>query len=845
MAISAGSRLGPYEVLSPLGAGGMGEVWRARDSRLGRDVALKVLPEEVATDSSRLHRFEKEARSASALNHPNIVTVYEIGSEGSVSFIAMELVEGKTIRELLFAGALPLRRLLQIGAQVAEGLARAHEAGIVHRDLKPENLMVTKDGLVKILDFGLAKLTRTGSGSDEASQLPTETGTTPGAVIGTVGYMSPEQASARPVDFRSDQFSFGSILYEMATGRRAFQKKTAVETLSAILNEEPEPVGAISPQAPTPLRWIVERCLAKEPEDRYAASRDLARDLVTLRDRLPDTVSGAALAAGPRRRSGLWLAAAAVLLVTATLFAGRALWKTAPPAPPKFQRLTFRRGSVDEARFSPDGQTVLYSARWDGEPPRIFLTRTEDPASQLLGLPEAYLLSVSRQGELAIVTGKAQIGTPWGYADGTLATVAIVGGTPRELATEISLADWAPDGRQMAVIRNNHLEFPLGKTIYTATEPIAFPRVSPSGDRIALQEGRHVRVVDLSGKTILASREWGAYPFPAWSPSGKEVWTSAGNTLYELNLAGEERVLFRGPGGMQIKDVSRDGRVLLNVGHGRMEVWSRPAGQTRERDLSVLGASDAMGISPDGKTLLINENPGDPNATFYLRYAEGSPPKKLGEGYAAELSPDGKWVVVARAGPPAALVLVPTGAGEARTLPAGNIEWYEREDVRWSQDGRWLLFGARARGEKGRMYLQEVAGGDPRPLTPDGEYTGSSGISPDGRSAVIEMKGGFWLYPADGGKRRLVPGLGGFQGQVWRNWSEDGRFIYVWNNMELPFRVSRVEVSTGRRDPWLTVAPQDPAGIWNADLMLTPDGKSYAYNCRRALHELFLVEGLK
>src|SRR6266542_3247209 len=284
MTLVAGARFGPYEVLSPLGAGGMGEVWKARDTRLGREVAVKVLPAEVASDSSRLHRFEKEARSASALNHPNIVTVYEIGSEGSVSYIAMELVEGKTLRAVLFAGALPVRRLLQIAAQVAEGLARAHEAGIVHRDLKPENVMVTKDGLVKILDFGLAKLTQAGSGSDEASQLPTETGTSPGVVLGTAGYMSPEQASGAVVDFRSDQFSFGSILYEMATGKRAFQKGTAIDTLSAILHEDPRPVAEINPEAPAPLRWIVERALAKDPEDRYGTTKDLARELATVRD---------------------------------------------------------------------------------------------------------------------------------------------------------------------------------------------------------------------------------------------------------------------------------------------------------------------------------------------------------------------------------------------------------------------------------------------------------------------------------------------------------------------------------------------------------------------------------
>src|SRR5438067_12177815 len=225
--------MGPYEVLSRLGAGGMGEVWRARDSRLNRDVAIKVLPTDLGSDAGRLKRFEKEARSASALNHPSIVTIYGIGSSDSVSWIAMELVEGKTLRELLFAGALPVKRVLVIAGQVADGLARAHEAGIVHRDLKPENVMVTKDGRVKILDFGLAKLTYAGVESGEGTNIATETGTGAGVILGTVGYMSPEQAGGQPVDYRSDQFSLGSIVYELATGKRAFQK-TAVDTLSAI-----------------------------------------------------------------------------------------------------------------------------------------------------------------------------------------------------------------------------------------------------------------------------------------------------------------------------------------------------------------------------------------------------------------------------------------------------------------------------------------------------------------------------------------------------------------------------------------------------------------------------------
>src|SRR5215470_15035600 len=327
MSLKAGSRLGPYDVLAPLGAGGMGEVWRARDTRLAREVAIKMLPEEVSRDASRLKRFEKEARSASALNHPNIVTIYDLGETESLHWIAMEKVEGKTLRETLFGGALPIRKLLPIAAQIADGLARAHEAGIVHRDLKPENAMVTKDGLVKILDFGLAKLTATGQGSDEGSQLPTETGTSPGVVLGTVGYMSPEQAGAQPVDFRSDQFSFGSILYEMATGKKAFQKRTAIDTLSAILNEEPEPIGEINTQVPAPLRWTVERCLAKEPQARYAATSDLARDLSTMRDRLSEAVSGPSITREAPRTGRRVLAVAAAVVVVAALVGAPLLGK--------------------------------------------------------------------------------------------------------------------------------------------------------------------------------------------------------------------------------------------------------------------------------------------------------------------------------------------------------------------------------------------------------------------------------------------------------------------------------------------------------------------------------------
>ncbi len=313
MTLPAGTRLGPYEVLAPLGAGGMGEVYRARDTRLGRDVAIKVLPSALSGQADRLKRFEKEARSASSLNHPNVVTVFDIGESGGTSFIAMELVEGRTLRELLAEGALPTKTLLGIAAQMADGLARAHGAGIVHRDLKPENVMVRDDGFVKILDFGLAKLTEAESREQEQTHSPTlSAGTEMGVVMGTVGYMSPEQAQGKTVDFRSDQFALGSILYEMATGRRAFQRASAPQTLAAIIQDEPEPIATLNPRLPAPLRWTVQRCLAKESRNRYASTEDLARELTTIRDNLSEATSTVGVPwaePGPARRRR-WIPAA-------------------------------------------------------------------------------------------------------------------------------------------------------------------------------------------------------------------------------------------------------------------------------------------------------------------------------------------------------------------------------------------------------------------------------------------------------------------------------------------------------------------------------------------------------
>src|SRR5512135_93316 len=514
MTVVAGSRLGPYEILSPLGAGGMGEVYRARDAKLGREIAIKVLPASVAEDEGRRLRFEQEARSASALNHPNILTIYDIGeAEGSL-YIAMELVEGRTLRELVASGEpLPTRRLLDLAVQVAEGLAKAHGAGIVHRDLKPENLMVSRDGYVKILDFGLAKLTEPVSQDESIAPTAIAAPTEPGTVMGTAGYMSPEQASGQPVAFRSDQFSVGAILYEMATGKRAFQRQTGAEALVAIIREEPEPLSQAAPKAPAPVRWIVEGLLAKDPDDRYTSTRDLARDLESLREHLSETsASGGLPAAEPTmaRRRGWALPAALALAAGIALgFAVRGIVSGRAGETETFQPLTYQRGAILNARFAPDGQNVVYSAAWEGRPLEIFSTRVDSTESRPLGLPPGDVLSISSNGELLVSLGRRYVA---GYETiGTLARVPLGGGAPRAVLENVEDADWSPDGKDIAVTRRvgnrSRLEYPVGRVLYEAPGWVSCVKVSPDGRYLAFidhprgaDNDGFVKIIDTAGK---------------------------------------------------------------------------------------------------------------------------------------------------------------------------------------------------------------------------------------------------------------------------------------------------------------------------------------------------------
>ncbi len=847
-----GRSLGQYRVTASIGAGGMGEVYRASDSRLGREVAIKVLPAATAADPERRQRFEQEARAASALNHPNILTVYDIGEADGTTYIAMELVDGKTLREIVAAGeALPTRRLLDIAAQAAEGLAKAHAAGIVHRDLKPENLMVSKDGYVKILDFGLAKLTETVR--QDASVLPTviAAATEPGTVMGTAGYMSPEQASGQPVDFRSDQFALGAILYEMATGRRAFQRKTGAETLVAIIREEPESLGQLAPKAPAPVRWIVERLLAKDPEERYASTKDLARDLKSVRDHLSETSASGGLAAAepvrPRRRGWVLPAAAALAAGIAAGFLLHAATAAKPSSSLELQRLTYARGAITSARFAPDAQTIVYSAAWEGLPLDIFTTRAGSSESRSLALRGAGLLAISSTGELAISINRR---TLFGFETvGTLARVPLAGGAPREVLENVQDADWSADGQSLAVARlvgnRNRIEYPIGKVLYDAPGWTSDVRISPDGKLVAFidhplrgDNNGNVKVVDASGKVRLNG------PFAlsgiAWSPRGNEVWSSGRGSIRATSLSGTSRPVWSSPGAF-LRDIARDGRLLCAVNTSRREIVSHSADEKEDRNLTWLNWSFPKDISADGQTVLFEEQNIQP-VGVYLRKLDGSPAVRLGEGDTSGFSPDGRWVLTTRDAKSGQFTLLPTGAGESKPLPKIGINC---QSAAWFPDGRRILIAGNEPGHGSRLFVQDIAEGKPRAITPEGVSFLFHAVSPDGKTVVATgADRRIALYPTEPGEPRAVPGVE--PDEIPLRWTADGAAIFVYRPTAPPLRVEKVDVKTGTRTLWKEIRPPDPSGVQQVGpIEISPDEKSYVYSYRRALDELYLATGLR
>ena len=852
-------KLGHYEVIELIGSGGMGKVYRARDTKLDRDVAIKVLPEKLSNDPDLLARFEREAKAVAALSHPNILAIHDFGTDNGVTYAVTELVDGGTLQEILEGDGVPQRKAIDYARQVAKGLAAAHDRGIVHRDLKPANLMVTRDGRVKILDFGLAKLTHAGQ-SEAPTMVPApgpETGA--GVVLGTVGYMSPEQVRGQPADHRSDIFAFGAILYELVTGERAFARDSAAETMTAILKEDPGKLSEPGGPLPAVVERVTRHCLEKNPEERFQSAHDLAfaLDAIAETSGTSESAGVAALTRGAPRRISIPLAGliAGVTLLVGVL-AGWAIFRASPVQPPQFQRLTFRRGHVVSARFAADQQTVVYGASWEGAPPEIFTTQIGTPGSRPLGFGWADVLSISATGEMAISLNRHF--TVGFETSGTLARVPLEGGAPREILESVHDADWGPDGESLAVVRTvegqNRLEYPIGNVLYDTDGWISSLRVSPDGKLIAFNDhpvrGDNVgpmAVIDLEGNKKLFPGT-GAPQGLAWSPDSKEIWGAQGGTLFAQPLDGERRVLSSSVGSGLLMDVSDDGRLLIASQTSRRELVGRHRAATEEVNLSWFNWSAPRALSADGRTVLFEEQntvraPGA-GYPMYLRGTDGSPPLRLGDGMGLALSPDGQWALglTDPFGEPR-LILHPTGPGQTRELDMGNFQ--PQPWASWLPDGSGALIAGSLGGGGARLFFHDLNNGAPKPVTPEGiqfNYD-SNALSPDGAwVATLSAQGEPYRYPIGGGDGEAIPG--GEQGEVPIQWDAGGNHIYVYRPGGLPTQVFKLNLSSGQREIWKELEPPDSAGVFTVNMIyMTRDGESYVYSYRRVLSDLYLASG--
>lgn len=862
MSLAPGTRLGPYEIQSTLGIGGMGEVYRARDTRLGREVALKLLPASFSRDPDRLRRFEQEARAVAALNHPNILSIHDMGNQDGTPFIVSELLEGNSLRAELEEGALSPRKATDYAVQIAHGLAAAHDKGIVHRDLKPENIFVTKEGRVKILDFGLAKLAPDDTPmADSAGLALTSSPTEAGKVMGTVGYMAPEQVRGYAVDSRADIFAFGAVLYEMVSGRRAFHHDTAAETMTAILKEDPPELSEMTQPVPPGLDRIVRRCLEKAPEQRFQSAKDLAFALGALSGTSQTTTKQPAIAAAARPKP--WAAGVATLAVVAVAIAAYLVGARGRNEPARFELLTFQRGYIKGARFAPDGENVVYSATWDGRPYEVFTTRIGDHNARALDLTNALVAGISAAGDVAVLTNIQRIrSTSWLHV-GTLARAPANGGPPREILEAVWDADISRDGKQFAVVRKpagpQQLEYPIGKVLCKTTGYISHPRISPDGQRVAFLEHPlfgddrgYVAVVELNGDTKRLTAEAAAVDGLAWSPDGKEIWyaatgsetRSAERTVHAVTVNGKARKVFGVPGDVTVWDIAADGRLLFtqeNIGSAQLVASPVTA---PERNVTVLGHGVDGIVSSDGKTVAFTESgPGAPDDYLvFFRRLESPAAVELGEGDILGMTPDGKYVVALVPSQPTKLRILPTGAGEARTFDTAPVQ-VGPGTVSWMPGGKEFVFLGHEGIAPPRAYRVSLDGGPASPLTSREGAQFWNQISPDGKFVLqgtsIGMESGQnVILDLATGQVRPAPIE---EGEEPIGWDQDGQHIFVVHEGDGSAIIFRVEAFTGRREVWKQIKPADPAGTLSlSHFYVTPSGNAYAYSAERVLSSLYV-----
>ena len=853
MALSPGTRLGPYEIVAPLGAGGMGEVYRARDMKLDRDVAIKIVPSALAADPAALARFELEARAVATISHPNILAIFDAGTERGTPYIVTELLEGTTLREALADGALPARRAIDIAVQAAAGLAAAHARGITHRDLKPENLFITRDGRIKVLDFGLAKRAAPVEAGTIAA---TYTPTSPGTVLGTVGYMSPEQVRGLAVDHRADIFSLGAVLFEMLTGTRAFARESAVETMNAILKEDPrEPApGVLSPA----LERVVRRCLEKDPAQRFESVRDLGFAL----EAVSTAGSSAMVAAAPRpvRRWAQAALAAAVLAVTAVtgVVAGRATAPAPERAMVTFESKTFDPMTIFNARFAPDGETIVFSAAAEGSQPELYVSRPGGAAPQRLGVTGTHLLSVSSTGELAVLTDATFIGHR--LFRGTLARMRM-DGAPRPWLEQVREADWSPDGSTLAVVRDtgvgDELEYPVGTRLHQTRGYLSDVRVSPDGSRVAFFEHPEkfddrgwLKVVNRSGEvTTLTGEYWGCEGI-AWTADGSTIVYAAGERGWDsfyprlVNVDGTPAPTFAVSGiGMFVLDVARNGNWLVTRNDDVRSLRALLPGDSSEREFPWLGsvsAGETGGLSADGRLLLFTDESESAGPTYAasVRRTDGTLPIRLGPGAGVAVSPDGTRVL-AHLVSPAVPVIYPVGAGEPRRLPLGDLtESYARG---WFPDGRRVIVCGQSPSRPFRCYQQDVASGALTPMTPDNYDVGP--LSPDATRIVLfdGQRASTSLFDLRTGQVRPLPALTSADRAV--AWSGDGRALFVQSGSPVA-RLDRIDVDTARRTTVREVTPPDRAALLRVLIVsVLNDGRNYSYTYWKRTSRLLLVRG--